>query len=176
VNYGFSTLFGNAKKDAGFSSSQESALSGFATDIATAIFAARRRQLTAEQAAKAKAAVDYLVMQLTKVANDDYLAQLDNEQGDIDSFFGRNFVAQNVGLQTLETIQYRLDWRSAVDSVNAKRTAEVAYVGSLKKLMDGNDAIVKAAATNDFSSVYAVASATVALLRPDILALQKAFK
>jgi len=66
---------------AGFAPAQQEAISGFASDVATAIFAARRRQLTGKQATKAKAAVDYFAERLIAVADDEYSAQLDNEQG-----------------------------------------------------------------------------------------------
>jgi hypothetical protein len=172
VNYGFATL---ATDDKRLSSAQQTALSGAATDIATAIFQARRRALTADQATRAKTAVDFLITRLTDAAGE-YLLELGYESSAINSFYGNNFVVLNPGLERLESIQYRLNWKAALDDVQSKRAAEAAYVKSLETLGKGNDAIVKAAAANDAAGIYAAATAATALLEPDITALKKVFK
>jgi hypothetical protein len=172
VSYGFATLAADDKR---LSSTQQTALSGAATDIATAIFDARRRKLTADEATRAKTAVDFLITRLTAAAGD-YLLELGFESDAINSFYGNNFVVLNPGLERLESTQYRLNWKAALDDVQSKRTAEAAYVNSLKTLGNGNDAIVKAAAANDTASIYAAATAAIALLQPDITALKKVFK
>ena len=175
IDFGFTQLASAIGTGGILASGQDKSASTFASDLAHAVFAARRRALIAEQAEKAKSAVAFYAALLTNVA-EEYKLMLDNEQGVVNSFYSQNFVAANIGLQTLETIRYRADWKAALTDINVRRTAANAYITSLKKLKSGNDDIADAAQRNDFGSIYAIASATVVELKPDILALQKAFK
>ena len=173
IDYGFSTIVAD---DKGLSADESSALSGFATDITNGIFAARRRELTATQATKAKAAVDELAARLSKVADESYSAQLDLEQDEINTFFRRNFSTTSTRTSQYTTIAIRDEWRKAIEELRGRRDAEKAYVASLKALADGNDGIVAAASKNDFDAVFSIATATIAEFNPDVVALQKALK
>jgi hypothetical protein len=157
------------------SADQKLATANAAKSLAKALYAMRRRDLVAAQAADASSAVTYYVNVLTKVA-DDYKRELDLERDTIDSFFSRNFIAQDVGLQTLETLRFRQDWKTALSDVDTKESAANAYERSLKALDGGTSAIVNKASENDFAGVDAVVAALTAEIKPNLVALQKAFR
>jgi hypothetical protein len=140
-------------------------------------FDAERSNDIASFAPKADGDLAGVIEDLKAAATDNYEdIVLFEEQRSIDYFFEDNFAAAGPTADPIAMLKYRQDWKSESEQLDKRKVAAESYVGALEKLESAHHAIVEAIQDNDLREAISVIKTKVAALRPDLDAIDKAFK
>jgi hypothetical protein len=173
--FGFDALASGLTGSKALNAAQADAFKTGASELASDIFAAKRRDAIAFHAAAADAVLSSWIVTLENVANNNYRGVLDAERHAVNHFFEDNFAASEAGLPALESIQYKGTWKDELTQVDARVTALNAYVQALEALRSAHHAMVMQSKVNGFSDVASIVNGYVSEVQPELVKIHAAF-
>ncbi len=172
----FSATFGSIIGTKTFDAEKQKAVAGAAAGLVDAYFKAKRRDALAPIIVAADGDLGKIIDTLSDVARTNYITQLDSERISVQLFFEPNIARAKPGLETLQAFAYRADERSEEAAIDNRQGAVGPYLAALENIRATHAGLAKAVSSNRLGDVTGIVQNYVATYKPQLVALQKAFK
>lgn len=174
-SYGLKALGNDVASSKVLSAPRATAIAGFANDVLTQIYDAKRRGALAQYIPEADKSLGNAIAALESLATDDYVHSLTRERVVANRFFQRNLQLSKPGEQAFQVLSYADTWSDRMKSLDGHVAATRSYVNSWETLRSGHTKLLKAIQTNDARSALAIAQSIYSAIAPDITAIKKAY-
>ena len=163
-----------------FSAPQKTAFGNAASSLLNDYFNIRRRNEIADYAVKADSDLQELIAVLATKSDgnvtDNYISDLYTERTSVLFFFATNVGQAKPGIERLMALKYTENEHSEMAAIDKHQAAALAYRTALQKLATTHTALVDAIKSNRVSDMSAIVRQYIAEYRPEIQALNAAFK
>ncbi len=172
----FAQTFGSLGITKTFRADRQKAVAGAAAALVAGYFKAKRRDALAPIVTGADAELDTIVSTLEDVGRTNYVTQLATERLSVRLFFEPNLSRVKLGLPALQALQYRTAERDAQRDIDNRQGAVDPYIAALENIRVTHAQIAGAVSSNRLADVAGILRGYVQTSKPQLAALQKAFK
>jgi len=163
-----------------FTATQKTAFGNAAASLVNDYFKIRQRNAIAESAAKADCDLQELIGVLATKSDGNvaanYISDLYAERTSVYFFFATNVGQAKPGIERLLALKYTEDEHAEMATIDKHQAAAEAYRTALQKIATTHAALVNSIKSNHVSDMSAIVKQYLAEYRPEIKALDAAFK